>query len=230
MSPGLAPTTAVAAWPPALESLAVSAGRRRQLAAGAMLLPGIDHPVSQETRRRDHRRDHGEEGQENRHVVLPMGQGCDPDNGERHEHAHPRPPGRLRQRPGGRADRTGRRRPDGNRSDGSRRDMKVAGNSRQLGIGPRRKRSVRPVITRLPSLSDAGSVTPSPSSWLYRVSGGSGGVGASARGGPGERPIRVLLDAPAGILLELMIVTALGAVAAHADTAAPAPGVPPAAA
>jgi len=76
-------------------------------------------------------------------------QGYDPDNGERCEHGHPRPPGRLRQRPGGRADRAGRRRPDGSRSDGNRRDVKVAGNSRQLGIGPRRKRPVHPEVERL---------------------------------------------------------------------------------
>jgi [ribosomal protein S5]-alanine N-acetyltransferase len=46
---------------------------------------------------------------------------------------------------------------------------------------------------------------------LDRVFGGSGGVLASARGGPGERPVRVLLDLPLGVLLELVLVPALRA-------------------
>jgi len=73
---------------PALESPAVPARPRRQLPAGATLLPGVDHPVPQKARRRDYRRNHTAIRQESGQVSG-IGQGHDPDYGERGEHAYP---------------------------------------------------------------------------------------------------------------------------------------------
>src|SRR5690349_3580985 len=52
------------------------------------------------------------------------------------------------------------------------------------------------------------------------VFGGSGGVLAAARGGPGEGPVGVLFDVPAGVLLEPVLVPALRAGVAQARPAA----------
>ena len=129
-----------AAGPPALESPAVPARPRRQLSAGAMLLPGVDHPVPQKARRRDYRRNHKGKGQENCQAFR-IGQGYDPHYGERGEHAYPRPHGRFRQRPGGRAGLPGSSRPSGDWPG-----VEVAGDRGQF-LRVRRGASLWPVMT-----------------------------------------------------------------------------------
>src|SRR2546421_11076361 len=71
----------------------------------------------------------------------------------------------------------------------------------------------------LPHGSPQGAVNDDPTI-LDGVFGGLGGVLAPARGGPGEAAVRMLLDVPAGVLLELMLVTALRTGVTHTGPAA----------
>jgi len=48
-----------------------------------------------------------------------------------------------------------------------------------------------------------------PRRWLDGVPGGFGVVGAPGWGGPAERPVGQLVDLPAGLLLEPVVVSAL---------------------
>jgi hypothetical protein len=52
--------------------------------------------------------------------------------------------------------------------------------------------------------------------WLDRVSGGFGGVGPPGRGGPPEGPVAKLVDVPAWMLLEPMVVPTLWTTVAQA--------------
>jgi len=53
-----------------------------------------------------------------------------------------------------------------------------------------------------------------PRRWLDGVPGGFGVVGAPGWGGPAERPVGQLVDLPAGLLLEPVVVSALRTVLA----------------
>src|SRR5207245_5113703 len=67
---------------------------------------------------------------------------------------------------------------------------------------------------RLPTSVMQRSVAPVTVSWLSRrrldrIPGGFGVVAAPGWGGPAERPVGELVDGPAGLLLEPMVVPAL---------------------
>jgi hypothetical protein len=105
-----------------------------------MLLPGVDHPISQKARRGDYRHNPRGKGQESGQPFR-MGHGYNPHHGERGEHTHPRPQGRFRQRPGGHAEWPGSSRPGGGGPGGE-----VGSDRGQVRVGLRRERLAHPRV------------------------------------------------------------------------------------